>query len=194
MSLDREVEIKIKVDNKTFDTLVERLNSDPHSAPIGEEVQTDEYYSPRHNSFIDKKNPYEWLRISTRGRKRVVNYKHFFPENAEVFDYCDEYNTVIEDPDQLRKIFNALGFKQIAVVEKTRGAYIYAREFEIALDRVKGLGNFVEIEAKTDFDSVEKTKKRVEELARELGLNPRKAENRGYPYLLMEKLGLLQKY
>ena len=66
-------------------------------------------------------------------------------------------------------------------------------EFEIALDKVKDLGLFIEIEAIKDFGSVEKTRRELFEFAKSLGINVKNVDKRGYPYLLMRKRGLIKK-
>ena len=50
--------------------------------------------------------------------------------------------------DRLEKILNVLDFKTVVVVDKLRRAYKY-KEYEIAIDKVKGLGDFVELEYKS---------------------------------------------
>ncbi len=62
--------------------------------------------------------------------------------------YCDEYEVEIDDEDNLNKIFLILGLEEIALVDKKRKTYIYQDKYEIALDAVEKLGNFIEIEVK----------------------------------------------
>ena len=50
----------------------------------------------------------------------------------------------MDDSINLKKIFKVLGLEEIAYVDKIRRIYKY----EISLDIVKELGNFVEIEIK----------------------------------------------
>lgn len=45
----------------------------------------------------------------------------------------------------MRKIFAALHFRSVAVVDKIRKTWLYDK-YEISLDSIKGLGDFVEIE------------------------------------------------
>ncbi len=49
----------------------------------------------------------------------------------------------------MTKILLALNFKEIVVVEKTRSTWVY-KEAEVALDEVKGLGVFIELEMKKE--------------------------------------------
>ena len=49
--------------------------------------------------------------------------------------------------DQVEKIFNSLEINPIVIVDKTRKIYKY-KDYEISIDSIKSLGNFVEIEYK----------------------------------------------
>ena len=60
------------------------------------------------------------------------------------------------------------------------------------MDEVEELGFFIEIETTKDFGSVEVARKKIFELAKELGIDASDPDKRGYPYLLMEKKGLIK--
>ncbi len=154
--------------------------------------QTDFYFTPIHRNFVEPKFPFEWLSIRKRAGKNILNYKHFYPENAEITAYCKEFETEVKDSEQMAMIFSALNLKNLITVEKERELYIYKDEFEIALDSVAELGNFIEIEALKDFGGINKTKEKIVEFATILGINASKADKRGYPFLLMRKKGLIK--
>ena len=59
--------------------------------------------------------------------------------------YCDEFETKIGSIEQFRKILSALNFRSIVTVDKLRKIYTY-KDYEVAIDSVKDLGDFVEIE------------------------------------------------
>ncbi len=63
--------------------------------------------------------------------------------------YCDEYETPVEDLKTLEKILTTLDFRIITVVDKVRTTWKY-KDYEIAIDAVNDLGNFVEIEYTAD--------------------------------------------
>jgi len=58
---------------------------------------------------------------------------------------------------------------------------------EISLDIVKKLGYFIEIEAIKEFGSIEKTREKLFEFAKDLEIDLSKIEKRGYPLLLIKK-------
>lgn len=186
-----EIEIKIRLEEKDF--LQFRKKISEIAKFIKKSNHVDEYFVPPSRNFLEPEYPFEWLSIRKRDGKTLLNYKHYYPEFAEFHTHADEFETEIKDEIQLKKIFDSLNFKSIATVEKEREVYNYNDEFEIELDFVKDLGNFVEIEAKKDFGSVTATRKRLLELARGFGLDVTKADKKGYPYLIMMKKGLLEK-
>jgi adenylate cyclase class 2 len=187
---DIEIEIKIPLDEDTFSNVKEKLEKGAKIEKTSHQI--DEYFTPSHRNFVKPQFPFEWLSIRKRGGRAILNYKHWYPENVEVATHCDEFETEIEHPDQLGKIFSALDFKHLITVEKQREVYICNGEFEVALDVVKELGHFIEIEAIKDFGSVEATREKLFEFANDLGIDVSKTDKRGYPFLLMEKKGLIK--
>lgn len=185
-----EIEIKIQLDKNTFFNVKEKVKKLAKFEKISHQI--DEYFTPVHRNFVAPEFPFEWLSIRKRGEKVILAYKHYYPENVELTTHCDEFETEIENPDQLEKIFSALNFKKLVTVEKEREIYTYKDEFEIALDIVKELGYFIEVEAMKNFGSIEATREKVFEFAKNLGLDISKTDKRGYPFLLMEKKGLIK--
>jgi adenylate cyclase class 2 len=186
-----EVEIKIQLDERSFDSLGKKLKGIAQFVKSAH--QKDEYFNPPDRDFLEPKFPFEWLSIRERGDKTILSYKHYRPEDVQVATHCDEYETEVAKPEGLRRMFSSLGFRSIVIVEKRRDTYLYGEEFEIALDELPGIGKFVEIEAMKDMGGVEKTREQLFEFARKLGLNPDESDKRGYPFLVMEKKGTLRK-
>lgn len=185
-----EIEIKIPITKEIFDKLKKEL---PKIAVFEKSLkQVDTYYSPCHRDFLATKYPHEWLRIGQRGGKTILNYKHYYPENVPVFTHCDELETVVDNATSLEKLLAILDFKKLVTVKKIRDTYVFHDEFEIALDSVEELGYFVEIETKKDFGGVARAREKLFAFAERLGLDP-KTDKRGYPYLLMDKKGLIKK-
>ena len=180
-----EIEIKVPVDQEAF--LAVKLLLKGSARFAGSSEQDDEYFTPCHRNFVEPKFPFEWLSIRQRGGTSFISYKHWHPENEEDTTHCDEFETPIHEPDQLRRIFLALDFKKLVTVTEVREKYVYNDAFEISLDRVNELGHFIEIEALKDFGGVEKTREEIFSLSKDLGIDPSKREKRGYPYLVMAK-------
>ncbi len=183
---NQEFEIKLAVDAATFARCKELLEK---TATFTRETeQEDTYFTPAHRDFLDEQFPYEWLSIRRRGERTILNYKHFHPEGVEVTTHCDEYETVVSNPDSLLAIFNALDIKRLVTVKKLRRTYDLREAFEVALDDVQDLGNFIEIELTKDFGSIEQNLEALRGIVRECGLEGARVEQRGYPYQLLQKM------
>ncbi len=177
---DIETEIKIKITKLEYEKLINFMKN--NAKFLKENKQLDTYYQPSYRKFLNDKEINEWLRIGERGNKIILNYKNWH-DNM----YCDEYEVEIDNSENLDKIFSILGLEKIAVVNKERKTYMYLNKYEIALDFVKDLGYFIEIEVK-DY-----TKELIDEyndllkLTKDFNLNLDNIDKRGYPYHIIYK-------
>ena len=107
-----------------------------------------------------------------------------FYENGKS-GHCDEYKTEIEDIIQARKIFEALNFKFLVTVDKLRKTWKY-KDYEIDIDSIKGLGDFVEIEyiGNEDADPKKITEEMIKFL-KEIGCGKINRNYVGYPFQLL---------
>ena len=105
-SEDIEIEIKLFLDAASFHRA--RENVKKIAQFIKKTSQADEYFIPSHRNFLGPTFPFEWLSLRKRGNKSILNYKHFYPEDAEVKTHCDEFETAIEAPEKLEKKFSSL--------------------------------------------------------------------------------------
>lgn len=110
-----------------------------------EKHQIDEYYSPTHRDFLQVRPITEWLRLRNADGKYTITYKNWKTEADGKTYSCDEYETSLGDIEQLKRIFLALNLKSIVTVDKLRKNWIY-EDYEVSIDSVKDLGNYVEIE------------------------------------------------
>ena len=178
---DIETEIKIKITQDKYESLKQFMKK--HAKFINTNRQIDKYYQPIYRKFInDDKNINEWLRIGIRGNKKILNYKNWYNNM-----YCDEYEVEIDDEINLIKILKALGLEEIAIVDKVRTTYLYLDKYEVALDSVKDLGYFIEIEVKKYDDDVIKEYYNLLKLAQKLDLNLNNIDKKGYPYHIIFK-------
>ncbi len=174
-NLDIETEIKIKLTQKEFQTIHSFM--DEHAKFLKHGRQKDTYFQPLHRRFLEEETINEWLRIGERGNKKIINYKNWH-DNM----YCDEYEVEIDNTKNMDKIFHILGLEKIAVVDKTRTSYLYLDKYEIALDYVKELGYFIEIEVKSYTDTPINEYENLLKLTKQLNLNLEQIDKRGYPY------------
>ena len=181
-----EVEIKIKLTKTKFEKIKGKL---PKIAKIGKTSHhIDSYYNPIYKSFLKPKYPYEWLTIRVRDGAVKLNYKHWHPEGSKNTTHCDELETEIADKLQMEKILKALHFDNFVTIDKKRITYIYKNELEIALDQVKGLGYFIEVESIKNTGGVKKAhEKLLEFLRKELDIKETKTIPGGYASEMMRK-------
>jgi len=173
-----ETEIKVKISEDEYNTLKSFL--DKNAEFVKNNHQLDTYYEPTYRKFVPEdmsQSVDEWLRIGERGNRTILNYKHWHEDK-----YCDEYEVEIDNKENLDKIFGVLGLNKIAVVDKVRLTYLYLGKYEIALDFVKDLGHFVEIEVKKYESSALEEYDNLISLTKELNINLANIDKRGYPY------------
>lgn len=175
---DIETEIKVKISEKEYKELIQLLKN--KAKFIKESRQLDTYYQPTYRNFLNDKEINEWLRIGERGNKKILNYKNWH-DNM----YCDEYEVEIDKSDNLDKIFNILGLEKIAIVDKDRKTYFYLNKYEIALDYVKELGYFIEIEVKKYTENPIDEYNNLLKIAKSLKLNLDNIDKKGYPYHML---------
>lgn len=138
-----EVEIQVQVENTQ--KLLAFLKK--NGLFLGEKRQVDKYFTPAHRDFTKVRPINEWLRLRDSSGKFSINYKNWHQEKDGRTHYCDEYESPIENLEQLERIFKALNAKLLIAVDKRRRIWRY-QDFEVAIDSVKGLGDCVEIEYK----------------------------------------------
>ena len=179
---DKEIEIQVQIENsKNLKSFLKKS-----AKFVGEEHQIDKYFSPKHRDFLKVRPVVEWLRLRDSSGKLSINYKNWHVDKSGRSHFCDEYETSIGSTKELENIFEPLGIKEIIVVDKTRKIYLY-KDYEISVDSIKNLGDFVEIEYKGKSTKVNPTKV-TEEMVKFLkDLNCGKISRNyvGYPFQLL---------
>lgn len=196
-----EVEVKVRADHSA---VRERLAAfDAES--LGTVEQSDTYYDHPGRDFAETD---EALRIRRERRSDVdgtdsrVTYKG--PLVDEASKTREEFETGVQDGETMAAILEGLGFEAAATVEKTRDRY-RVDGYTVTLDRVDGLGEFVEVETeveardgeeaqgKAEAEETEKATEAVDparegafDLLRELGLDPDDQIRTSYLGLLLE--------
>jgi adenylate cyclase class 2 len=181
----REIEIKLKVNN--FDELENNLKnkdvilSEPftqHDFIYSLNNSTKEFESPEENNVI--------IRLRYLSDRTILTLKKQRSRESDNL----EYETEIKDSDQMNHILSTLGWNPIIEIKKIRrkgklGIY------EICLDQVEKLGDFVEIETLTDDNAnPEEAREQLFKELEMLGLSRSDEETRGYD-TQMYNLGLM---
>jgi adenylate cyclase class 2 len=188
MAKNTEIELKLPLTNG--DVLQKLLNSKAKFKY--ESFQHDVYYNAPHRDFLENSdNVNEWFRIRVAEGKAQINYKDWQPHDEKIKTHCKEFEANVDSYEQLSEILNALNFIKLIEVKKTRKAWDYM-DVEISIDSVEELGDFIELEYKGELEDVEAARKHLFEVLETLQAETSELDQRGYPYLLLEKHGLLK--
>ena len=141
----KNIEIEIKVQLEKTKKLLDFLQK--KAKFVGESRQIDKYFTPVHRNYLKTHPVNEWLRLRDSSGKHSINSKNWYREKDGRTHHCDEFETPVENMEQMENIFRVINIKPIVTVDKVRRAWRY-KNYEVAVDLVKGLGDFVEIEFK----------------------------------------------
>ena len=179
--MNQEVEIKVIAKNqKKAEEIIKKK-----AKFVKEREQIDEYFVPDNNDFFKEKNTKEYLRVRNETGKNKICYHYcHFDKNGFLLK-TDEYESNVEDPKMVSEILKKLKMTNKVTVKKHRKYYEY-KDFEILIDNIKGLGTFIEVEARV-VEDLEKTRKSCYDILDELGIEWKKAPEMGYPDMLLEK-------
>jgi adenylate cyclase class 2 len=182
-----EVEIKFPVDDLAAlgDRLKERRAE--FKSRLGE---CDYYHNAPHRDFAKTD---EALRIRETGDSNYITYKG--PKRDSDTKTREEIEVPLaagqDVAGNMVKLLETIGFRQAAIIRKWRDQYrLKWKGFEvvIALDRVRDVGDYVELEIMAPEDQYETARAAVIDLGKELGLA--RPERRSYLELWMEKHGV----
>lgn len=184
---NKDIEIEIKLPLQNPNEVKKFLNK--NAKLVSENIyQKDSYYVPIHRDFLAVKYPFEWLRLRKSPKGMFITYKHFFPENVKKTDYCDEFETKIDNFEAMEKMFKSLDFDDVVVVEKVRTTWIF-EAVEIVIDDVTDLGCYIELEAKGSFENPIDGKSYLYEVLKKLHAQVGEEDLRGYPFRILEHKG-----
>jgi adenylate cyclase class 2 len=179
-----EVEQKFRTDGHA--EVAARLNA--MGAAAGPRIdQEDAYWNHPARDFATTN---EALRLRRVGAGNAITYKG--PKHAGPTKTREEieipYREGPEGLEQMSRLFEALGFRPVALVRKHRTPYTLTyegREVEVVLDVAEDIGTFVEVEAIAEGEAdLPEAQRVVMSLAAALGLTD--VEPRSYLRMALE--------
>ena len=179
----KEIEILVKV-NDNIEKVLKVFKKFEYIET--KEVIDEYYYDPkRANLKPDENNQLsECLRLRQKGNKNYITYKDDVFENR-IWLYSNEYETTIDSLEMLKEILKHLGLKKLLTINNKKRIYKY-KEYEIALEEVKELGHFIEVEYCTNEEvDVKKIKNEIQKFIDSLGLNVSEELNMGKPEMIL---------
>lgn len=175
----KEIEIKIALADRQQTLEILKNNGCNFGDGI---TQDDTVYIPEGQSLIPVPPGVPVLRIRRQGNKSLFTLKQSDPDNhlSKL-----EHELEITDPDAMDKIIRQLGFKIVAHIVKDRVKSNY-KDYEICVDHVHGLGDFLEIEQLSDDDPVV-IQKGMMEFLEKLKIDTSQRLDVGYDILFIRK-------
>ena len=179
----KEIEILVEVYDD-IDTVKEKLKQFEY---VGLKHTIDEYYyDPKRDTLKpDKDNQLSHcLRLRSKNNDYYITYKDDVFENG-IWQYSNEYETKVESMDMLKEIFDRLELKKFIEIDNKKEIY-KTEKYEIALEDVKDLGLFLEVEYCTNDDvDIKEVKKEIQSFIDDLEINVSKELNIGKPEMYM---------
>ena len=149
----------------------------------GIELKVDDYYT------IDnlRQYPRESIRVRKVNGFYITNFKKRLSYEDGVHAK-DEIEHKVDNLEGFLNLMKDFGFKQWLRKEKKCEIYQIKHNFHVELNRVKGLGWFVEVEYMVRRKSqIKSARKQVVKVMKELGFKERDAIKSGYTKMLWEK-------
>lgn len=170
------MELEVKVPCEDLADLERRLR-DMGASHVQDLDQVDLYFSHPGRDFGSTD---EALRLRRENERTFITYKG--PKLDKDTKLREEIELGVDDLDRMSLILERLSFRPVIRIAKQRTVY-GLQGIHFCLDRLPGLGDFVEME--WQGDDLEAGKKKIMELKEKLKLVGN--ERRSYLELLMEK-------
>ena len=167
-----EVETKIPISDKEINGVRARIKE--ISKFIKQETKKDDYYSLEYFSY-----PSRSLRIRDKGKIKEVNFKkkHSYINGVHA---KKEVQFEILDTSGFFELIEDFGFRKWLHKEKETELYRTKNGVNIEINKVKGLGYFLELEVLCPLKSVASARKKVVAVRSALGFTEADSERRGY--------------
>lgn len=178
-----EIEAKYIIDEEKFIEIEKYFDDNGYT--FSEESQHDIYFSPTHFPFFGGEINNEALRIRVLDDKNILNYKKFIDKTETSDSYNIEHEMEIDNVSMFKQILKDLRIEEAFTLIKKRKKYIIDGIIEIALDNVKDLGYFIELEI-INSDNLDKATELKDMLVKEFGLKEEMRSYKGYGYMLYE--------
>lgn len=174
----KEVEVKIRV--KNLDKIEKYLTG--LGAKLDKQVrQEDTVFRHKSERSIDKKPGIVVLRLRKQNGKTIFTLKkelsHELDNIEKEFDVSDFQNA--------KDSLGLMNYVVVVEVRKNRKQYKY-KDFTICLDKVDGLGEFIEVEILIEGSS-KRAEKKILDFIKELDVDLSGRTMKGYDTLILNK-------
>lgn len=140
------IEVEVKAHAPNLNEIEEKI-VEIGASREGEEYQEDLYFNAPHRDFAQTDEALRIRKIKKENSEETyITYKGAKMDN--VSKTRKEIEVEVENPSKVADILQNLSFRPVATVRKNRIIYTLG-ELIITLDKVHGVGDFVEIEKET---------------------------------------------
>jgi len=179
-----EVETKVKIEN------VPKLRNKIKKIARFEKKESrgDDYFALQKRGY-----PKKSFRIRDDGEKMIVNFKkHLKSLWKQGVVVKREFEFELSDTKHLGNFLALLedfNFKEWVKKRKTTESYIYKKDKRVIIEinKVQHLGYYMEIEYKARFPEVERARKKILQVLKELEIKKDQIDNIGYTRRLYDK-------
>lgn len=185
--MPKEIEIKIKLENNKTELLRKWLIQ---NAKFMDKLQIIDYYLDNPKKSLYKispegfKDPLEFWRVRQIDNVYFLcNKKRVIDENGRTIS-VEENEAVTPEGEAIIQILKKRGFTDQVIIYKTREIFQY-EDFEIVFDSVKNLGEFIEIELKSDEQDPIQGKSLIYDLLKKIGVTDFIQFDRGYLCMIL---------
>lgn len=187
----KEIEILVRIDEKDRKKAMDKLNKIATFQKEKKVVDT-YFFDPLRESLKPDKDwaIYECFRLRDSNGKIYVTYKVDNFDEQGKWLYSNESETMVESKEAMQQIITNLGLQELVVVDMTK-YYFETTDYTIALECVKNLGAFLEVESKrenTPESEVLAEKAKIEKFIKSIGVKTSPDLGIGKPELLLKKM------
>ena len=173
-----EIEAKVRVES--LEGIKDKLLA--MGARFREEEHNHDTYFIRKGEERATRRPGDFLlRIRKTGKKNFLTLKGLTEQTGA----WEEYEVEISNPEEMTKILKRTGFTKLFTIVKDRTPG-ELNGFEVNLDRVRGMGNFLEVALQSE--NKQEARKRIMELLNRLGFKESEIEHRGYAAMFSQSM------
>jgi predicted adenylyl cyclase CyaB len=184
----KEIEVLVRVEEDNLDMILNTLKKFSEYKSKNK-VYDIYYYDPLRKNLAPNENLElkECFRIRKNGSKNFITYKVDKFDDDGNWLYSDENETELNSFDEINLIVEKLGLKKLVVVDMEK--YFFENDlYKIALEFVKGLGSFLEVESKNvNAKDIVSERKKIINFMSDLNLKLSDDVGVGKPELLIKK-------
>jgi adenylate cyclase class 2 len=172
----KEIEVKAKVRNPEE---VERKLQNLGCKISDVMVDHDRVFTNSDKDFAEFQNDTNFIRIRTRNGKHTLTLKRPLSNELD----CIEHQSEILEPEEVEKMLELMGYRKEVDFTKERRKTKY-NKYNICLDTVPELGEYMEVETLLDEGDSEKHQLEMFEFVKTLGITDKDRTEHGYDTLV----------